>query len=550
MTVGASQYAMIPPFQAIANRSDKLIGIISDLSDEGTNWLKALLVSKQKVHCCLVVLLYPACPTREAHLLALKSAQNELNLEDHRIDIRLLPVEMVYNDNVFRSRLPPSSLCLICSQDDTAYINTGSVGDFGKASLEPTSLNICFQPDKLLLDSWMKWFDLIFYGAVPISSETTRIPMLIPARGDPEAARQWHLYKIACEQHKLQEAADGRTPSVDPETGSVKTPKGSPPTATQVASIQALDGTAKTIEELYSKGVLVTIDETSRIKPLDTPVKAKLLGGASTTKIGRVTRTEAYTLRVLDEEAVTAIEKCRKISDLLAFLTYPLSSGNRWLPVDAKELLQKEIDRRNTAGKDILKNAIGGNIDTFVASRNNVIRKDLNDMYRQLGRGDQVPDAQMNEILTDVKSRLHAALDGRIAPQVSYSRISPPIRSDSPSASQWGPPLSLIKAAARLMRRPYTDSFFERNFTKKSFTQNEFMMAMNVLNDVIASDSSKLNRKALAEADEKLISEIEVASASDKDKCKAILLMIQGRSHKEIQSIMAKATTNETQPNE
>jgi hypothetical protein len=132
-------------------------------------------------------------------------------------------------------------------------------------------------------------------------------------------------------------------------------------------------------------------------------------------------------LQVLDDIAEKAIEKCRKVTDVMELLTYQLSQGNRWLPDAAKGLLERELEKRNTLGQKVLRDALGTNdIDRFVATRVGDLRKDLDEMYRQLGQGNEVPNDKMGMVLDEIKKRLKQALDTRITPRAIYNRIVPP----------------------------------------------------------------------------------------------------------------------------
>ncbi len=139
------------------------------------------------------------------------------------------------------------------------------------------------------------------------------------------------------------------------------------------------------------------MDEATRIKPLTIPVKAKLLGQQSERIVGALRQKQSFSLQVLDNTVDKAIEKCRKVTDVMELLTYPLSQGNRWLPEAAKNLFEKELESRNEQGQKALREALGGDdIKQFIAKRTASIRKDLNDMYSQLGQGDAEPLNDLN----------------------------------------------------------------------------------------------------------------------------------------------------------
>jgi len=132
----------------------------------------------------------------------------------------------------------------------------------------------------------------------------------------------------------------------------------------------------------------------------------------------------------------------------MVLLTLPLSKGNRFLTKPAKELLNRELEARNTRAKDALKKALGGDaVDGFI------------------------------------KGRLTNALNERITPGVVYNNLSAPALGASEPPENWSQPLSLIQHAAALVRKSLTDSYFSRNFAKLSFTEEEFLGVSNVFAD-------------------------------------------------------------------
>jgi cell division protein FtsI/penicillin-binding protein 2 len=72
---------------------------------------------------------------------------------------------------------------------------------------------------------------------------------------------------------------------------------------------------------------------------------------AESSNVGAVKQKQSFTLQVLDDEVNKAIEKCRKVTDLMELLTYQLSQGNRWIPGAAKGLLDRELQSRTSRGR-------------------------------------------------------------------------------------------------------------------------------------------------------------------------------------------------------
>lgn len=535
VTAGQARYESTPPFSRVAQSAVSSLGLVVDLSTAGVEWLRQHLAFHEPRVCCLVVLVYPACPTRAEHLEALDALQKEHASTDRTIDLRVLPVDLASQT----SALPPTTLCFIRS-DRRRFIGVGCTDDLGCAPTSAVDLNLLFEPEPRLFESWRRWFDLVFARARPLSAETIHIPSLVPARGDPAAARLWEEYRRRCE---TSPGADSPTePAVDPTTGEVTVGASSPPTATTLADLPTLDPVEHAVHALYGKGGLVSIDEGSRLKPLDVPVRARLLGGRAVTSVGRVTERRSYTLRVLDETTVAAIERGRNSSDLLRLLSYSLGTGTYWMPEAARPLFERELERRNRAALSVLNTALGGDITTFLRERSDQIRRDLDEMYHQLGRGSRVPEPQMNEILQDVKGRLSAALEGRVAPRISINPLGAPLDRGTESSTAWAQPLRLLLAAARLIRRSDTDPSFRRPLAKANIEEQEFLEAMDVLSDV----ARKRRSRSRAREELALLDAIEEADVAEVEKCRFVLAITDGGDQEEIRATLQRSSDGAT----
>jgi hypothetical protein len=88
-------------------------------------------------------------------------------------------------------------------------------------------------------------------------------------------------------------------------------------------------------------------------------------------------------------------------------------------------------------------------------------------MYRQLGQGDTLPDELLNMVLTEVKTRLTAALDQRITPKAAYNRVGAPDLTVTAPDENWNQPLSLLERSARVLRKSLTDVYFQRRLSAR-----------------------------------------------------------------------------------
>jgi len=526
LLAGVANYSEYPPGLGLLTNADLISGVIVGASDVTVRWIEQVLSMQGKRRICLVLVLYPAGPTREKHLKAINMLRAAKDGGEIVIDVHVLPMSNIFDGDCELMTLPPTVLQAVDSATGRTVMSIGSVGDLGYDPLCLGSLNLVFQPDDAMRDAYRRWFQYLFSASSPLTPETCEIPHLTPAPGTPEAAALWDAFQLACSGHD----AEPTKPAVDPETGEVTAEPNGEKTKPWDDGKTALDPLAQIFQAVYSSGWLVTIDEGTRIKPLAIPVKAKLLGQQAERTVGAIKQKQSFSLQVLDESVEKAVEKCRKVTDLMELLAYPLSQGNRWLPNAAKALLTKELEARNEKGTKALGDALGGkdaeSVKSLIERKKENIRHDLNKMYRELGQGDAVPEDKLNEVLDDMKARLTAALNHRITPRAVYNRIGTPDLTSSALDENWSQPLSLLFRSARILREFHTDPYFPRRFVGLSFSQDEFQKALDVFGDVMAS-KSQIDRAR----DELLkLDAIMEEDIPTKQKCEQVWLLIQGKS--------------------
>ena len=534
-----------------------------------------------------MLVLFPACPTRKEHLSQIVTLVEVGSASGQTLEVRLLPLADRVSDSSRRAALPPTVIQAHSTPTGQSFMSIGSVADAGYDDVIPGSLNFVFRPDDALRDAWRRWFQYTFTGAAPLDRATAEIPHLVPAQGDPEAARLWKAFEDSCQGRK-ESSAGG--PSVDGETGEVSTSHDGQQVVAWDEGKTALDPLALAFQRVYSGGWLVTVDEATRIRPLAVPVKATLLGQQSERTVGSLRQRQSFTLQVLDDSAEKAVEKCRKVTDLMELLTCSLSQGNRWLPDAAKALLEKELALRNEQGQQALWDALGGKdiaadaaeallneqlrsgssavqksirdavgdtpitpddakrivgelrtsgddeirrtfteqlgatlVTALIHRRTDSIRNDLNKMYRELGQGDAVPADKRDRVLDDIRQRLTLALATRIAPRALYNRISAPDLTETAPAENWNQPLSLLARSARMLRESMTDPYFLRRFSGVSFEHADFLNAFDVFGDAIVA--SKDMGRARRELEQ--IDDIIDADLSAKEKCRELWHLIK-----------------------
>ena len=234
-------------------------------------------------------------------------------------------------------------------------LTIGASPNFGLTPPTPARVNLTFVPDARLRESWCNWFNYLWAISIPLTAATVEIPRLVPAEGSLEAARLWSNYVQSCRQtvEMTGLVADGMV-SIDPETGEVvaHSPAGEAVASpSESVGIARLSPTAEKIVTLFEMGSVVTIDKTTRTRPLDAPMKAQWFGIEKQRQIGVVTRKVEYRISLLDDALKKEIEKSRTgIRGLLDSFSYPLADGVRWMPKAARDLFEQEMTRINTDG--------------------------------------------------------------------------------------------------------------------------------------------------------------------------------------------------------
>ncbi len=517
-----AHYNNHPPFESIFEDADVIAGVLVSVDDKTIAWLNDLTKKDTSQRLSLVIIVHPAGPTRSDHLLALQLMMTKRKTVEIPWDIRVLPVARAFGADYEKSILPPTTLITHNTALDRSTLFIGSVGNAGHDELYLSSFNVIFHPDDALRDSWRRWFQYTFEKAAPLTSETVRIPHLIPAEGEASAAAAWVEFENSCCASSQQNATRLK---IDVKTGEVLTNSEGSETVAWDDGTTALNPLALIFQHVYANGALITIDEISRIKPLIVPVNATLLDQKSERTVGALKQKQTFSLQVLDDLVEKAVEKCRRISDVIDLLSYSLSKGNRWLPLAAKPLLDREIDARNKRGLEELKNALGGqDPEQYVASKEESIRNDLNAMFKQLGQGSSVPDDRVRKVMDEVSTRLKVALDGRITPRTTLNEITPPKLSKSAPKENWNQPLGILLGSARLLRKSISDPYFFRKFSDLEIESSEMEMAMNIFEDYILKDRDMHQ----ASRELELLNKIDALNSDAESKCNRIMEIIHG----------------------
>ncbi len=526
---GSHAYAGSVPFDSLLNRAKALAGVVSGVDLDGARWL-AHVVSRGNLRCRLVTVLYAACPTQAEVLRALLELQSPIDRqgglfpEVPSVELRILPFE--WAPGTF-----PNGICILDSEAAVPCLVTGSSPNFGLGSEDSAHLNFAFHPDPALLEAWQNWFKWVWAASVPLTAETAAIPALVPAPGTAEAAEAWHDYLTRCREARAggSEASQAIV-RVDPESGkvTVTAADGTPsPDPGEALGLPSLDPLAAQIARIFCLGALAAVDKTSRIPPLDVPVKAELFGISSRRQAGVGSRRVEYRFSVLDDQVLKDLEGKRKMAgDLLRRFTFPLGDGVRWMPHRARSLFEAELDRLNKAGREALGSAVGDDVAGFVAQHRTHVEKAAQALFEEHRTGQRFLDSDVNDILEKCKERLRKALGGRLLPRITYTPVQFVVGEASEWASPWGQAGSLLHAIAEFPRKALTDRLFLRGLDDTDDT--ELLEAMDVCSDAIQNMTNRREARTRAHEDLKVLARLADSRTDARGRCELILRLIGG----------------------
>jgi hypothetical protein len=298
-----------------------------------------------------------------------------------------------------------------------------------------------------------------------------------------------------------------------------------------------LDQVTRLIMDAFQRGKLLAASKSIRSKSLTVPVKSSILGQSTERTQGVLTRKTSFSLAILDPDTASAIEECRGINDLIKLLSFPLDENTRWIPDSAIRLLEDEIAWRNEHGVLLLRQAIGDNLEAFLAKQQEVVRGNLNQLFQQ-AQGKPAPEDRVRDIMDDIRERLEPALQGNLTAQPMFSALDIGNLSETAEDAKWAAPFSLLYHAAMLFRNAVTDPAFGRLFKFSTFDKDRYIQAMDVVGDPMAYQP---NRERAAHEKE-LLGMILGSPNKRREKCRQVWSVIRSDSAHEPVATSAQPT--------
>jgi hypothetical protein len=173
---GLRHYATAVPFDSLLRKTDGLFGIVSDIDDEACNWWENLLC-EWEFPAKIILALYPACTTRQSQLERLYEVQRRST----KVEFHLV----LADTSKFSSF---NLLCWRAGEPKQDYVAVGTTPIPPSRFPFYGQTNLVIKADQSLVDSCLNWFEYAWANGTPLTSETAKIPPLVPATGSSDAA--------------------------------------------------------------------------------------------------------------------------------------------------------------------------------------------------------------------------------------------------------------------------------------------------------------------------------------------------------------------------
>jgi len=530
---GVGSYETALPFEQTARASLAVFGVVSAIDKKAVNWMEGYLADSSGTKLRLVISIHPTCRTLEAdlhHLLRLVERHGD------RAAFKVFPEVSLLDRS--------SNLLCFCGADGDAAVSVGPTENMGFAAASPSQANLASVVTAATFEACRKWFDYLWGIAGPLRPDiATSMPNLVLPEGDIEATRLWEDYRRRCLVHESATEHPVRA-MVDPESGEVvlvdqnDKPVASP---TEAIGVPKLEPLSEYVARVFELGALVSVDKSTRIPPLEAPVKPEWFGVDSFRQTGMVRAQTSIKVAPFDEATLKKIDRLRRVSgELLPRYSFALADGVRWMPKQAIPLFETALKAANEDAKKLLGETMGDGIQAFLASQRERIRNDAQRMYEVFHPGGKIPDNAVSNIMNELEVRLDKTKADKLIPKVAYSPVAFNPSQKSEWSSPWGQAFALLKGIAEFPREAMTNRFFWQGIRTD---EDALIKAMNVAGDYLVEEYGGRKAKQRAEVELELIKQLEDASGDALAKCRALWVLITtGKEDAVVALVEAPAT--------
>jgi hypothetical protein len=531
VSAGFTQYASALPFETVARTALSVFGVVSAIDAQAVNWMEGYLSDNPKAQLRLVISIHPTCRTTEADLHELIRL-----VERHhgRADYKVFPEASMLDRS--------SNILCLCDADGNTAVSVGPTENLGFAPAPPSHANLATAVTSATFEACRKWFDYLWGVAGPLRPElASSMPKLVLPEGDPKAAQLWEAYRHKCLTGGRDDEASVKA-VVNPDTGALQLmdnsnqPVASP---TEAMGVPKLDPLSNYLARIFDLGSLVAVDKTSRIPPLEAPVKPDWFDVDSFKQTGMVKAQTSIKVSPFDESTLRKIKQLRRVSgDLLPRFSFALADGVRWMPKKVIPFFEAALTKANSEATALLGKTISGNVTDFLASQRERIHNDAQRMYEAYHPGGKIPGSAVDKILNELKVRLDRTGGNKLFPMLSYSPMAFNPYQKSEWSSPWGQAFVLLKGVAEFPRLAMTNRFYLQGIHTD---EDALVKAMDVAGDHLVKDYG--SRKAMQRAADELalMKELEETAVNPLDKCRALWHLITTGDEGEMQKVLQEA---------
>lgn len=511
VSAGVARYASLP-FTDVARSAVSIFGVASAIDRRAVEWIEGFLADRgDETRLRLVISIQPTCRTSKADLLELVRLVERYK---DRAAFRLYPEKSLSDRS--------SNLLCFSARDGNVVVALGPTENLGLEPTNASQANFVTAVSPATLGACRTWFDYLWATAGPLQPDVAEsMPQLVIPEGEAEAARLWQDYRAKCFAQDRAGAAQVRV-VVDATTGAVTLTdqnNGAVASATEELGVAKLDVVADGMARVYERGLLVAVDKTSRVPPLEAPVKPDWFGVDSFRQTGMVSSKTSFKVAPFDEATSKKIDRLRRASgDILPNYTYALADGMRWIPKSAVPLFEAALTQANNEARRLLGATVGDDLDAFLSTQRGRIRADAQRMYEAYHPGGKIPDSAVGNILEELKSRLGKSRGEALIPRVSYSPVAFNVGHDTAWSSPWGQAFQLLRGIAEYRREVLT--------RQVKADEHALILAMDVVRDHLAADFGSRKAKQRAERELGVIKRLETCQADVRKRCEALWALV------------------------
>lgn len=369
--------AHLSPLDEAVSDATVIFGGLSTLTSRGLEQIERWIQMQEALKVALLLFVRPSCGIRASELSRAAKMCDRLT---GRLALRVL------SSSDFTPRT--SYLCFSDSRNGSTTVASGSVEDLWPIRPGDNRDLMVFRADMALTVELQRSFESDWIRAADVRGPgVAQIPALILPSGREEGTRLWRDYESVVSAASSPPVAVGAASTPTDGVTYAGDSTAAPTSVTASLGLTTPDDLACEIAALYGRGRMVTIEKLSRRPPLDAPLDPQLFGDLPETRTGSVTRRVSMRISIISDRHLKRLEGLRTgIRTLLGRFSFALAENVRWVPSEAKPLFDEALTKLDEKGVRALKDVIGGNLDSFMASRREQLREDIAAMCAELGQ--------------------------------------------------------------------------------------------------------------------------------------------------------------------